>query len=207
MKRHLEMHKLSVPRFVNSSAEAKLKKYVDHLDKWRKVTNLISDAAFKDIWNRHILDGLHLQALFSDYTDWLDLGSGTGLPAIVIATMLNERSGAHVHCVESDARKCVFLRSVVQDLAIPAKIHNARIERLPPSSVSGVQIVTAKAFASVQRILSLAEPFLTAGAVLALPRGETSRAEIEALDRARYKYVVHPNPAAYGGFVLEIRRL
>ena len=79
-------------------------------------------------------------------THWLDLGSGAGFPALVIAIQLSERPGSWVQCVESDRRKCAFLREVARATAIPVTVHASRIEDLDIGTISPVQVVTARAF-------------------------------------------------------------
>ena len=184
----------------------RLRRYVELLDKWRRVTSLISPAAFEVIWNRHILDSIYLQRCFPSKLKWLDLGSGAGLPSVVISILLAEEPFAQVHCVESDGRKCSFLRAVANDLSLPVKVHNVRAETLSSNDFGEIDVVTARAFSSMQRIWELSEKFVQSGATLALPRGESSRSEIVSAEASRYHVAVHDNPAANGGFFLEVRR-
>lgn len=197
---------MSVKDSLAPKARLRLETYVDHLDRWRGVTNLISASAFQEIWSRHIADGVFLHGLFAGATKWLDFGSGAGLPAIVLGALLAETPGAQVHCVESDGRKCAFLRSVAREIDIPVKVHNIRAELVTRSLTGPIDVLTAKAFASVDRLLELGGRYLEDGSVMILPRGKTSRAEIEEVDPMRYETRVHDDPAGNGGFFLEIRR-
>src|SRR5208283_5710867 len=97
------------------------------LARWRKVTNLISATSFDDVWLRHIADSAQLLDLAPHAKRWVDLGSGAGLPGMVLAICLAGQPGAEVHLIESDQRKCAFLREVARSTGAPARIHCARI--------------------------------------------------------------------------------
>ena len=117
---------------------------------------------------------------------WLDIGSGAGFPAIVIAVLLWGIEGAIVHCVESDSRKCAFLRAVSTDLDIPVRVHNRRAETISPQLIGGIDAVTARAFSSTEKILQISREFLALGAVAVLPRGKTWETEVVAASMERY---------------------
>src|SRR4051794_31490142 len=185
--------------------QRKLDQYVAHLDQWRSVTNLISEQGFGEIWERHIEDVLWLQQTCLDKRVWLDIGSGAGLPGVILGILLSDVEGARIHCVESDGRKCAFLRSVVQDLGLPVKVHQARMESLQPDGFGEIEVVTARAFSSIAGILVLAEPFLASGAMLVLPRGKSALAEVERIDRTRYSVKTTTNPAPDRGVILFIK--
>lgn len=174
------------------------------LDRWRRVTNLISEDGFRHVWSRHVDDSIALQQSCPSSCRWLDIGSGAGFPAIVVGVLLIDRLSAHIHCVESDARKCAFLRTVVRELDLPVKIHNIRIEALGHEDIGPVDVVTARAFSPIRQILDLSEPFLSQGAVVLLPRGEHSLREVEALDHDRYTVKVDPNPTHASGVIIRI---
>ena len=194
----------AVKRAVDRATFDRFVQYVALLDKWRRVTNLVSDAGFSDIWERHILDALTLYAQKPAATCWLDMGAGAGIPGVIIACMLAEVPKASVHCVEIDRRKCSFLRAVTSDLRIPLKVHNVLAEEIAAADLPLVQVVTARAFSSVDRILELAEPFLSKGAIAILPRGKSGVDEVAQLGTDRYTVDVTPNAAPRGGVFLRI---
>jgi len=182
----------------------RLEKYVQLLGRWRRITNLISDESFGDVWDRHILDAVHLQRHRLAASSWLDIGSGAGLPGVVLASILADRSGARVHCVEIDRRKCAFLREVASKIDLPLKVHNTLAEHLSSSLDSDVDVVTARAFSSLERILQLAEPQMRKGAVAVLPRGRTGNEEVARLNPALYSWTVTPNPSPGDGVFVRI---
>jgi 16S rRNA (guanine527-N7)-methyltransferase len=189
---------------ISKDAFGRLEKYVQLLEKWRRITNLISDQSFIDVWDRHIVDAIHLQHQRSADNIWLDIGSGAGLPGVVLASILADRPDARVHCVEIDRRKCSFLREVASKIALPLKVHNTLAEHMSALIADEVEVVTARAFSSLDRILRLAEPFMRSGAVAILPRGRSAQEEVARLDRALYSWKTVPNPSPGDGVFVQI---
>jgi len=150
------------------------------LARWRKVTNLISAASFDDVWLRHVADSAQLLDLAPRAKRWVDLGSGAGFPGMVLAIRLAGQPGAEVHLIESDQRKCAFLREVARSTAAPARIHCARIESIAPDSLTPVDAVTARALAPLPILLDFASVWIMRGAVGVFPRGRTTGAQLRA---------------------------
>lgn len=165
--------------------QARLAVYVDLLGRWRKVTNLISEASFAEVWTRHIADSAQLLALAPKARRWVDMGSGAGFPGMVIAIQLADVAGARVHCLESDQRKCAFLREVARATGAPAEIHPVRIESIDPASLAPVDAVTARAFAPLPRLLEFAKVWIAQGAVGVFPRGRSAEAQLETTPAAQ----------------------
>lgn len=198
---------MDVCELIDLTAINRLDEYVKLLAKWRKVTNLIAEDSFTAIWERHILDAVYLQRQRPMAKSWLDFGSGAGLPAAIIAILIADVPESQVHCVEVDRRKCSFLREVASKLAIPLKVHNALAENFDNSIAHPFDVVTARAFSSIERILKVAHPFLREGTVAILPRGRHARDEVARLDDDIYRIDVTANPCPGDGvFVrLELR--
>jgi 16S rRNA (guanine527-N7)-methyltransferase len=183
----------------------RLRRYVYLVDRWRKITNLISEQGFSEIWPRHIEDSIHLQHFRPAARRWLDLGSGAGFPGIVIGTLIADCENAGIYCVESDGRKCAFLRNVVEDLQIPVKVYNVRAESITRLQTGSVDVVTARAFSSLAKILEIAQDYILDGADVVLPRGQTAAREVDKIDHDRYMVNVEPNPGHGSGVFLAIR--
>jgi 16S rRNA (guanine527-N7)-methyltransferase len=192
---------------VSRETEARLAIFVDLLDRWRGKTNLIADSTFPTVWTRHIADSGQLMALAPDARRWVDMGSGAGFPGLVIAIQLADVPGAIVHCIESDGRKCAFLREAARATGAAAQIHALRVEAIAPESLGPVDAVTARAFAPLPMTLKLARPWIERGAIAVFPRGESARDQIDALADARayaiesFPSVVNPKAA-----ILRIRQ-
>jgi 16S rRNA (guanine527-N7)-methyltransferase len=146
--------------------------YVALLAKWRRTINLISESTFADVWTRHIADSAQLRAYAPEAKIWVDMGSGAGFPGLVIAIQMADIKGARVHLIESDQRKCGFLREAARVTGAPAKIHSVRIEKAVEEIPAPVDAVTARALAPLPRLVDFARIWLEAGAIGVFPRGQ-----------------------------------
>ncbi|MGO4873007.1 MAG: 16S rRNA (guanine(527)-N(7))-methyltransferase RsmG [Roseiarcus sp.] len=169
---------------VPPETEARLAVYVDLLGRWRKVTNLVSETSFAEVWTRHIADSAQLLALAPHARRWVDIGSGAGFPGMVIAIQLADVAGARVHCIESDRRKCAFLRDVARATGAPAEIHPVRIESIDPQTLAPVDAVTARACAPLPRLVEFARVWIVQGAVGVFPRGRSAEAQLDTYPAA-----------------------
>jgi 16S rRNA (guanine527-N7)-methyltransferase len=129
----------------------RLQTYVDLLARWNPRINLVSAATLADPWRRHVWDSAQLMPDLDGATGGIaDLGSGAGLPGMVLA-ILGCRG---VVLLESDQRKCAFLRTVAREAEVAVAIQEGRMETLPPV---GAGMVTARACAPLARLLEYAE--------------------------------------------------
>jgi 16S rRNA (guanine527-N7)-methyltransferase len=135
----------------------RLSTYADLLAKWQARINLVGPSTIPDLWRRHMLDSAQLAA-YLPTGPVLDLGSGAGFPGLVLGILRSRESGDAVHLVESDGRKCAFLREVIRVTEANAVVHNVRIESLPLFSVAAI---TARALAPLSKLLEMAEKFLS----------------------------------------------
>jgi len=143
---------------VSRETLARLEAYADLLIRWSKAVNLVSRDSLHDLWRRHFYDSAQLWPLLPAVAEdrrrvVLDLGSGAGFPGMVLSILGSD----DVHLVESDQRKVMFLREVAREVGSDAHIHGVRVEKLPRFPVD---VVTARAFAPLDRLLGEAAPFL-----------------------------------------------
>lgn len=155
---------------INVSRETlqQLEAYAALLEKWQAKINLVGPATLPDLWRRHFLDSAQLLPVLNSLPRaaagstpsggggvLVDLGSGAGFPGLVLALMTEWR----VHLLDSDQRKCAFLRQVALDCGVLDRvtIHAKRIEQ-----VTGIaaDVVTARACAPLADLLDLAAPFI-----------------------------------------------
>ena len=169
---------------VSRETEDRLAIFIELLDRWRRKINLISNSTFPFVWTRHIADSAQLPALALKAKRWVDMGSGAGFPGLVIAIQLADVPGAIVHCIESDGRKCAFLREATRATGAAAVIHPVRVEAIEAKSLGAVDAVTARAFAPLPLTLELARPWMERGAIAVFPRGESAKDQIAALPEA-----------------------
>lgn len=170
---------------------------------WNKSINLASAGAAQDFWSRHVVDSAQLWRYRAHENDWTDIGSGGGLPGIVIAT-LGKSTGLRTMLVESNRKKAAFLRAAVVELGLPATVRAERIEEA--TRVITPSIVSARALAPLSRLLDLTQEWLAPGRGRALfPKGRDFQQEIqEARDHWRFDLVEHASAVDAMSRVLEL---
>lgn len=185
----------------------RLTAFVRLVEKWQKAQNLIAASTLPAIWHRHVADSAQLAALMPHARRWLDLGSGGGFPGMVIAILLAGETGAQVHLVESDKRKCAFLRTAVRETGAPAEVHEGRIEEIVRPGAFVVDVVTARAAAPLVKLLAWAAPVIGAGAPALFPKGRDFRKEVaEAALTWEFDLVELPDRIDDGA-ILQVSRL
>lgn len=142
---------------VSQAVQSKLNTYVALLEEWQGKMNLVSDSTLPVVWTRHILDSAQVERYLTPSDKViLDLGSGAGFPALVLA-ILDESKNRTVHLVESDGKKCSFLQAVADACGLQVVIHNERIEKMP---VFKADVITARALAALDKLVGYAKPFI-----------------------------------------------
>ena len=157
-----------------------LKEYWNLVLKWQKVVNLISNKTIEDGWNRHILDSAQLYFLIPDDKKiLLDVGSGGGFPGLVLAILNKVLKGPlkEITLVESDLKKSLFLEEVVRVLNLQVIVLNERIESLSVCP----DVVTARAFAPLDRLFLLLQKNVSRETILILPKGKSVDEEIKSM--------------------------
>jgi 16S rRNA (guanine527-N7)-methyltransferase len=210
------------------------------LRQWQKAVNLVAPSTLGEIWHRHFADCAQLVALAPQATAWVDLGSGAGFPGLVVAIVLAERAlpilagttpalspvrrvqpphqgEGHVRVVtliESDSRKCAFLREVVRQTGITSGQNSDRgsakgLDRESGGAVSSdrsglvvdilsrriplpatqvrlgtTDVVSARALAPLDKLMALAAPLFAPATVGLFLKGRDVETEIAAARKA-----------------------
>ena len=182
----------------------RLEAFTQILLKWNEKINLIGKSTLSDVWARHILDSAQLEPHLPETTRRLaDIGSGGGLPAIVLAIIAAETDPERrTILVEADRRKAAFLTVVTRELGLNAEISTERIESLDPINADAL---TARAVAPLSLLLKYAERHLSPGGVALFLKGANFVTEIEdALATWRYTREETPSLTADGAVILKI---
>ena len=210
---------LALPDFV----QAYLLRYVTLLRSWQRAKNLISNDTLNEIWIRHIADGLQILPLLARWQNaelpgevnhqrplvGLDLGSGAGLPGMILAlagsgagaakdggSAANQGNEADTSpdrsvlpvitmaLVEANGRKASFLRTVSRETGVPVTVHNARIEQVSPLVFADdpsrpVDFITARALAPLDKLVGMADPWLQEGATAFFHKGGEYARELD----------------------------
>lgn len=174
--------------------------------KWNPKINLVSKRSLDDMWDRHISDSAQLFALRENADEWVDLGSGGGFPGLVIAIMAKEaKEPFKVTLVESDTRKCVFLRKVAVDLDLDVSVVRQRIETLTDRRFD---VISARALASLSKLLSLSAPILTQSGSCLFMKGVSWREELtQAAADWHMKWEAIPSLTNSDSVILTIQEL
>ncbi len=139
--------------FVSRETYEKLCVFEKILTKWQNSMNLISKSTINSIWVRHFLDSAQLYRFVRNVEgNIIDFGSGAGFPGMVLAIMGKK----NIHLVESDYKKCIFLKEIAMLTEIDITIHNCRIEDL---SFINVDLITSRALASLSKLVDYVEIF------------------------------------------------
>src|SRR3954454_8458930 len=155
----------------------RLAAYLDLLRRWQRTINLVGTDTLDDPWRRHILDSAQLVRFLPEGVRRLvDLGSGAGLPGLVLAIL----GVAEVHLIESDRRKATFLREAARATAPSATVHACRIEAAPPLAA---EVVTARALAPLPNLLPLAARFATPATRCLFLKGRQAETELTEATR------------------------
>lgn len=164
---------------VSRETLARLETYAALLQKWNAAINLVAKSTLDELWQRHIVDSAQLARFFPQgQAVWADLGSGGGLPGLILAIMALETApGLRFHLVESDQRKATFLRQVARELALPVTVSAARIESLPPMAA---QVISARALAPLPMLCGFAAQHLCPDGIAIFPKGSNAADEIAA---------------------------
>ncbi|WP_339821995.1 16S rRNA (guanine(527)-N(7))-methyltransferase RsmG [uncultured Parasphingorhabdus sp.] len=147
--------------------------------------NLISKASADSLWSRHIVDSAQLLRYAPPPEAgkvWLDLGTGAGFPGIIIAIL----TPYQVHMVESRKRRAEFLNQAVEQTGIGdhATIIADRLENMESFPAD---VISARAFAPLDRLIALSHRFSTENTVWLLPKGKNAVRELKGLSPKRQK--------------------
>ena len=155
--------------------------YQDLLIKWNKVYNLTAVRDPQEMLTHHLLDSLSVLGALQRHAGdramrIMDVGSGGGLPGVVIAIAAPQH---HVTCVDTVGKKAFFIRQVAADLGLKSlAAEHARVENLPAHQAD---LVTSRAFASLVDFTSLTRQHLKPGGVWMAMKGKHPQDEIQAL--------------------------
>jgi len=163
-----------VSEFVlNKTQVDKLDFYLSSIIKHNKHTNLIGKSTIENIWDRHVLDCLQLtKHITNKKLRIIDLGTGAGLPGILLSITGYQK----ILMVDSVKKKTDFVRKIIKDLSLTAKIQNKRIEN-PPTSQH--DIVVSRALAPLVKLLTYARMYSNKNTTSLFLKGKNAISEID----------------------------
>lgn len=197
-----------VRSWANDEAMVKLERYADLLIAENRKQNLISKPSEAQLWERHIADSAQLLEHVPRETyvhgapgPWMDLGTGPGLPGMVIAILCPQIS---MVLVESRARRIEFLHSCIAGLGLAnCAVRGQRLEQVEPFEA---WVISARAFAPLEKLLRLSAPFSTKQTRFLLPKGRSAAQELSETKRSirRMFHVKHSLTDAEAGIIVSL---
>lgn len=148
------------------------RRYADLLATTGISHGLVGPREAPRLWERHLVNCALLESLVDEGSSVVDIGSGAGLPGIVLAIA---RPDLHLHLVEPLLRRTTWLQATVDDLGLPnVTVHRARAEQVSLMA----PVVTARAVASLDKLVAWSFPLLPEGGRLLALKGASAEQEL-----------------------------
>ncbi|MET0389646.1 MAG: 16S rRNA (guanine(527)-N(7))-methyltransferase RsmG [Polyangiales bacterium] len=176
-----------LPVAVSPEQRAQLERFLQLLLEANTRFNLTAVREHDVAWERHVVESLRLVPLLGDPRTLLDVGSGGGLPGLVLAIA---RPDTTVTLLESSAKKAQFLADTSEALGL-TNVH-VDCRRAESAAAPGeplresFDVVTARAVAALPVLLELTVPFVRLGGRVLAVKGERASEELAAAQRAQH---------------------
>lgn len=179
----------------------KLRSYGDLISKWTKTINLIAPASVPDLWDRHIVDSAQIyQYAGTDWTSWTDLGSGGGLPGLVIAIL--DPKNRPLTLIESDTRKGLFLNTVRRELDLNVTVLTKRIKA---ATIEPADVLSARALAPLVDLLEFTPKLVKPTGTALFSKGSRYQEELDVARKTwHFDCIAHESHTNLDARVLEI---
>ncbi|THV11954.1 16S rRNA (guanine(527)-N(7))-methyltransferase RsmG [Rhizobium rhizophilum] len=194
---------------VSRETQERLESFAKLFLKWSKSINLIAPSTVEQLWTRHILDSLQLRNVLELSGRWIDLGSGGGFPGIVTAILLAEAQEGWIDLVESNQKKCSFLRMALAETGGRGAVHPVRIEDAA-GKLPAPDFISARALAELDLLFDYVIPWTTQNpdVKLIFHKGRDYRSEVDkARGRWDFDLVEHQSVVETDSVILEIASL
>ena len=165
----------------------KLFEYKKILIKENEFMNLIGKSTIGDLDERHFLDCIQIVKYLPHYEKSLmDIGTGAGLPGVIMSIIGYE----NLHLVEKSPKKSSFLEKCKYRLGLNYVVHNKSISEI---SNLNVDFITARAFASIEKIISMTKKIINKQTKFILLKGKSYLTELETINPQKYFWETHPS--------------
>jgi len=186
----------------------RFKSYADLLARWQRRINLVSNATLSDTWHRHFLDSVQIEPYIprANSEIW-DVGAGAGFPGLALAVM----GISNITLIESDVRKCAFLREAARVTETTVTIVNERMGPQishPEDSAAKPNIIVSSAVAPIAKFLDVVSNQIICNTCCILHRGKRHKEELLAARRCwRFEHEVHASMTHPDGVILVLRNI
>lgn len=155
----------------------KIEAYAELLKEESRRQNLVASSTLSALWERHIIDSAQL-VRFEPFAgaSWVDVGSGAGLPGIVVACLVE----GPMTLIEPRRLRADFLHRVCESLRLNATVLHGKAE----SAMGSHDVITARAVARLGQLLKISAHLSTRKTVWVLPKGRSARAELAEAEQS-----------------------
>ena len=165
----------------------KLFEYKKILIKENESMNLIGKSTIDDLDARHLLDCIQIfKYLPNRERSLMDIGTGAGLPGIILSII----GFKNLHLVEKSPKKSLFLENCKFRLDLNYNVHNKSIIEIFDLNVD---CITARAFASIEKIISMTKNIINKKTKFILLKGRSYLTELKAINPQKYRWETHPS--------------
>ncbi len=165
----------------------KLSEYKKILIKENESMNLIGKSTLIDLDERHLLDCIQIFKYLPQYEkSVMDIGTGAGLPGIILSII----GFKNLHLVEKSPKKSIFLESCKLRLGLNYVVHNKSISEI---SNLNVDCITARAFASIEKIILITKKIVNKQTKFILLKGKSYLTELEKINPQKYFWETYPS--------------
>ena len=196
------MNKEEIVSYFNLSKNQveKIEFFILKISIHNKHTNLIGKSTLENIWDRHVLDCLQLSKYINEKKlKIFDVGCGAGLPGILLSII----GFKNVLMVDSVKKKTDFIKSVLKDLSLDAKVQNKRIEKVQTVKQN---IIVSRALAPLNRLLTYALLHSQKNTTLLFLKGRSVNSEIEiAMKKFKFDYEKFKSVSGGDGCILQVK--
>ena len=189
---------------VDKEKKRLLEKYVFLIKKNQENVSLIGKSTISDIWLRHIIDSLQIIKYLpkEEKNKYLiDVGTGAGLPGVVLAIM----GRSDVLLCEKSPKKTNFLKVVLKECSLNAKIYNCRIEDI---IMNNIAIIVSRAYASIKKLILTNIHLISKETILVIHKGKKHMKEIsEAKKEFAFNFKKFDSITSKEGVILKIENI
>ena len=165
----------------------KLYEYKKILIEENKKINLIGKSTVENFDERHLLDCIQIiKFLPHKNKTHMDIGTGAGLPGIILSII----GYKNLHLVEKSVKKSIFLENCKSRLGLDYEVHNKSIAEISDINIS---YVTARAFAPIEKIISITKKIINKNTKFILLKGKSYLSELQLINKQKFFWETHPS--------------
>lgn len=185
---------------VSRETSERLEIYFSILKAWQQKINLVSTKTLDDVWRRHMLDSIQLISHIPPAANTIvDLGSGAGFPGLILAIA----TGQKIALIESNGRKCAFLREAARQTNADVDIQNRRIESIKLDDPADV--ITARACAPLSTLLNYSQNLRAKNGTCLFLKGKDVQQELtESAKKWNISHSLHESMSDSSGAIVKI---